>query len=67
MLDILQSAAFYVVPFLLVLGLVVTVHELGHFWAARALGISVDRFSLGFGKAIALDEATRLLWRTDTG
>ncbi|HEX2558616.1 RIP metalloprotease [Phenylobacterium sp.] len=53
MLDFLQTAAFYVVPFLLVLGLVVTVHELGHFWAARALGISVDRFSLGFGKAIA--------------
>ncbi|MFA7646478.1 MAG: RIP metalloprotease [Phenylobacterium sp.] len=53
MLDILQTAAFYVVPFLLVLGLVVTVHELGHFWAARALGMSVERFSLGFGKAIA--------------
>lgn len=51
--DFLQTAVFYIVPFLLVLGLVVTVHELGHFWAARALGISVDRFSLGFGKAIA--------------
>lgn len=38
--------------FLAILTLVVSIHELGHFWAARACGVAVDRFSLGFGKAI---------------
>jgi regulator of sigma E protease len=34
------------------LGIVVTVHELGHFVAARISGIDVDAFSLGWGKPI---------------
>jgi regulator of sigma E protease len=42
-----------VVYFLLMVGVLVTVHELGHFLAAKALGIKVLRFSLGFGPAIA--------------
>ena len=37
----------------LVLGVVVIVHELGHFLAARALGITVEAFSVGFGPEIA--------------
>lgn len=37
---------------LLVLGLVVFVHELGHFLAAKALGVYAPRFSLGWGPAI---------------
>jgi regulator of sigma E protease len=53
MLGMLQSILIYVIPFLFVLTLVVTIHELGHFSVARALGISVDRFSIGFGKALA--------------
>jgi len=52
MLDFLQNALLFVVPFLLVLTLVVTIHELGHFWAARALGIAVDRFAIGFGRPL---------------
>jgi regulator of sigma E protease len=44
---------WWTVPFLLVLGVVVIVHELGHFWAARALGITVETFSIGFGPEIA--------------
>lgn len=43
----------WTVPFLLVLGVVVIVHELGHFLAARALGITVEAFSVGFGPEIA--------------
>jgi len=43
----------WVVPFLLVLGIVVTVHELGHFLAAKMFGTKIDRFSIGFGGAIA--------------
>ncbi len=52
MLDFIGQALIYVVPFLLVLTLVVTIHELGHFWVARAFGVKVDRFSIGFGKGI---------------
>lgn len=43
----------YVIPFILVLGLVVTIHELGHFWAAKSFNVAIDRFSIGFGRAIA--------------
>ncbi|HEY0052057.1 MAG TPA: M50 family metallopeptidase, partial [Caulobacteraceae bacterium] len=57
MLGFLTNTVTYVVPFLLVLTLVVTVHELGHFLAAKAFGVRIDRFSIGFGRA--------LLQRTD--
>lgn len=36
----------------LVLGALVFVHELGHFWVAKKLGIGATVFSLGFGKRI---------------
>ena len=52
MLQFLGLIALYVVPFLLVLTTIVTIHELGHFWVARAFGTKVDRFSIGFGKAL---------------
>ena len=41
-----------VVAFLFVLGVLVFVHELGHFLAARRLGVRVLTFSLGFGPKI---------------
>lgn len=41
---------YYVVPFLILLGALVFVHEFGHFIVARKLGISVSAFSIGFGK-----------------
>lgn len=37
-----------VVPFVLVLGFLVFVHELGHFLMAKAMGVKVIRFSMGF-------------------
>jgi regulator of sigma E protease len=37
---------------LLVLGLVIFVHELGHFLAAKAMGVYAPRFSLGWGKPL---------------
>jgi len=52
MLNFLTGVMTFVVPFLLVLTAVVTVHELGHFVAARSFGVAVDRFSIGFGRAI---------------
>ena len=47
-----QLALTYTLPFLAVLTLVITVHEFGHFIVARACGVAVDRFSIGFGRAI---------------
>ncbi|WP_413494266.1 sigma E protease regulator RseP [Morganella psychrotolerans] len=38
--------------FIVALGILVTVHEFGHFWVARRCGIFVERFSVGFGKAL---------------
>lgn len=52
MLGALGQALIYIVPFLLVLTVIVTVHELGHFLVARAFGVKVDRFSIGFGRAL---------------
>lgn len=52
MFDFLQTSLVYVVPFVFVLGLVVTVHEFGHFLAAKWCGVAIDRFSIGFGRAL---------------
>lgn len=38
--------------FIVALGILVAVHEYGHFWVARRNGVKVERFSIGFGKAI---------------
>ncbi|MDG2250750.1 MAG: RIP metalloprotease RseP [Gammaproteobacteria bacterium] len=46
-LDILISAVALIVT----LGILVTIHEFGHFWVARRCGVKVLRFSIGFGKA----------------
>ena len=39
----------YLVPFSLLLGTLVFIHELGHYLAARYFGVRVEVFSLGFG------------------
>lgn len=41
----LQSAGFFII----LLGVLVTVHELGHFLVAKACGVKVLKFSIGFG------------------
>ena len=33
--------------FIVLIGVIVFVHELGHFWAARSVGVGVERFSVG--------------------
>jgi regulator of sigma E protease len=53
MLGIVQTIAIYTLPFLVVLTLVITVHEFGHFLVARWCGVACDRFSIGFGRALA--------------
>ncbi|HEY9235630.1 MAG TPA: RIP metalloprotease RseP [Phenylobacterium sp.] len=52
MLDFILTPAIFVISCALVLGLVVTIHELGHFLAAKAFGVAIDRFSIGFGRSI---------------
>ncbi|TYK65661.1 sigma E protease regulator RseP [Colwellia echini] len=48
MIDFIWNLTSFVVA----LGILVTVHEYGHFWVARKNGVKVERFSVGFGKAI---------------
>ena len=48
MIEFIWNLASFVVA----LGILITVHEYGHFWVARKNGVQVDRFSIGFGKAI---------------
>jgi regulator of sigma E protease len=38
--------------FIVALGILVAVHEWGHFWIARRCGVKVEKFSIGFGKAL---------------
>ena len=40
---------YYVLPFVLVLGVLIFFHELGHFLVAKYCGVKVLKFSLGFG------------------
>jgi regulator of sigma E protease len=37
---------------LVALGVLVTIHEWGHYWVARRCGVKVLRFSVGFGKPL---------------
>jgi regulator of sigma E protease len=49
-----ESVPFWmwIAGFLLVLGPLVTVHELGHYLVGRAFGVKADAFSIGFGKEL---------------
>ncbi len=49
-----------IVWFLVALGILVTIHEFGHFYVARRCGVKVLRFSVGFGKPL-------LTWTGKTG
>lgn len=45
---------FSILAFIVAIGILVTVHEFGHYWVANTLGIKVLRFSIGFGKPLWL-------------
>jgi regulator of sigma E protease len=40
--------------FLVAIGILVAVHEFGHYWIAKKLGFKVLRFSIGFGRPLAM-------------
>src|ERR1700744_1230997 len=46
------SLLFHVLPYLVVIGPVVVIHEFGHFLAGKAVGAKIDVFSIGFGKSV---------------
>jgi regulator of sigma E protease len=56
------SALSYPVALILMLGILIFVHELGHFLVAKACGVRVLKFSLGFGPTIGLGRF-RLSWQ----
>lgn len=43
---------FSLVPTIIVLGVLILIHEFGHFIACRCLGVRVEKFSIGFGPEI---------------
>jgi regulator of sigma E protease len=43
---------FHLLVFILALGVLITVHEFGHYWVAKKLGVKVLRFSIGFGRPL---------------
>src|SRR5690554_8121237 len=43
---------FTLLAFAVALGLLITFHELGHYWVARRCGVRVLRFSIGFGQVL---------------
>ncbi|HQT27465.1 MAG TPA: site-2 protease family protein, partial [Burkholderiales bacterium] len=47
-----MSMLFTLAAFALALGILIVVHELGHYLVARACGVKVLRFSIGFGKPL---------------
>ncbi|MDP2784149.1 MAG: RIP metalloprotease RseP [Sulfurimicrobium sp.] len=47
-----MNLLFTLAAFALALGVLIVVHELGHFWVARWCGVKVLRFSIGFGKPL---------------
>lgn len=51
-MDGIFSALASPLPFIILISLVITVHELGHYWVGRAFGAAVESFSIGFGKSI---------------
>jgi regulator of sigma E protease len=52
LLEYVHAFGAYLLPFLVLILILVVTHELGHFLAARSLGISVAEFAVGFGPLV---------------
>lgn len=51
-MDWLINTLYYIVPFIVLLGILVFVHEFGHYLMAKLSGVQVEAFSIGFGKQL---------------
>jgi regulator of sigma E protease len=47
-----MDTLFTIFHFIVAIGILVSIHEFGHFWVARKAGVKVIRFSVGFGKVV---------------
>lgn len=47
-----SNVIFSVAAFIVALGLLIAIHEFGHYWVARRVGVKVLRFSIGMGKSL---------------
>jgi regulator of sigma E protease len=47
-----MKIVIFIAAFLVAIGILVAVHEFGHYWVAKKLGFKVLRFSIGFGKPL---------------
>lgn len=50
--NLLQQSVSFIVPMTILLGVLIFIHELGHFLVAKYFGVKVETFSLGFGPKI---------------
>jgi regulator of sigma E protease len=48
----MTSVIFSLLAFLVAISVLIAIHEFGHFWVAKKLGVKVLRYSIGFGKPI---------------
>ena len=51
-MDWLVNLVYYIVPFVVLLGILVFVHEFGHYIVAKLSGVQVEAFSIGFGRQL---------------
>lgn len=51
-MDVILWVLSYAPVFLLIISVVITVHELGHYWVGRLFGAAVESFAIGFGNPI---------------
>jgi len=56
----MSAVLWNLLMFVVALGVLITIHEFGHFWVARKNNVLVKRFSIGFGKPL-------LRWRDKQG
>lgn len=56
----MSAVLWNLLMFVVALGVLITIHEFGHFWVARKNNVLVKRFSIGFGKPL-------LRWRDSQG
>ena len=67
-MEIILNIIHYIVPFIILLGILVFVHEFGHFIVARVTGVEVSAFSIGFGKVLwSRKDAKGTVWKISAG